>query len=133
MNEIQRLKQQNELLHQMLEREQADAERARGDLVRRVSTMLEDYSRQRDANLRKAFGAMQDSSAHSEKQWSRLANEQGAKLDVQMQESKDTIALIQRRRQEGKRKPGCSKMPQLRQEDMKSPKPCGLREVQRPP
>lgn len=103
-DEIQRLKQHNDLLHQMLEREQAEAEQSRDDLVRRVSSMLEDYSRQRDSSLRKAFDSMQQSSVQSETQWTRLAVDQGEKLDQQMQSNKDAIALVQRRRQEGKRK-----------------------------
>ncbi|KZV84431.1 kinesin 2 [Exidia glandulosa HHB12029] len=102
--EIRRLKQQNALLLQMLEKEQVEAERSRNDLVRRVSTMLEDYTRQRDTSLRKAFSAMQDGTAVGEKQWARLASEQGSKLDAAVQNSQEAVANVQRRRQEGKRK-----------------------------
>jgi len=88
----------------MLEREQIESERARGDLVKRVSGMLEDYTRARDTNLRKAFSAMQEATATSERQWEQLGQEHGAKLDAHVEEGKDTAALIQRRRQDGKRK-----------------------------
>ena len=79
----------------MLEKEQTESERSRNDLVRRVSTMLEDYSRQRDASLRKAFSSMQDSTAVSEKQWTRLASEQSSKLDAAVHESQEAVALVQ--------------------------------------
>ncbi|KAH7107567.1 kinesin-domain-containing protein [Auriculariales sp. MPI-PUGE-AT-0066] len=103
-DEIRRLKRQNASLTQLLEREQSDAERTRNDLVRRVSGMLEDYSRGRDASLRKAFTAMEESTVLTEQQWDRFTTEQTAKLDAHVKEGQVTSALIQRRRQDGKRK-----------------------------
>jgi kinesin family protein 11 len=88
----------------MVEREHAEAERSRHDLIRRVSGMLEDYSRARDASLRKTVATIEEGSAASEKQWSHLIDEQGTRLDARVAEGAEALQQFQRRKHEGKRK-----------------------------
>ena len=51
-NEIARLKKQNAHLSEMLEAERKESHKARDNLLKRITTMLSDYSEGRDKGLR---------------------------------------------------------------------------------
>ncbi|GJJ12126.1 hypothetical protein Clacol_006367 [Clathrus columnatus] len=64
--EIQRLKSQNKILSRLLQSERTKAERARNDLVQRISTLLGEFVDDRDRDLREVVSEVQNSTSQSE-------------------------------------------------------------------
>ena len=58
---VSHLKQQNEVLAQMLVNERKDAEMAKSDLIQRVSGLLGDFMQKRDESLRGSVESLQNS------------------------------------------------------------------------
>ena len=59
------LKHQNEILAQMLVNERKDAEKAKSDLIQRVSGLLGEFMQQRDESLRQSVESLQNSNAEA--------------------------------------------------------------------
>lgn len=60
------LKQQNEILAQMLVSERKEAEKAKSNLIQRVSDLLGEFMQKRDESLRQSVESLQDSNAEVE-------------------------------------------------------------------
>ncbi|KAJ7632641.1 kinesin 2 [Roridomyces roridus] len=64
--EIARLRSQNELLIRMVEEEKLKGEKAKDQLLQRVSGLLGEFTRERDRGLREAVGIIQDGNSKAE-------------------------------------------------------------------
>jgi kinesin family protein 11 len=64
--EMAHLKRQNELLAQMLVNERKQAEKAKADIVQRVSGMLGEFMQKRDDHLKESIGNLQESNREVE-------------------------------------------------------------------
>ncbi|CAK5277692.1 unnamed protein product [Mycena citricolor] len=64
--EITRLRSQNAMLTRLLDEERLRGEKAKDDLLQRVSGLLGDFTKERDRGLREAVGAVQAENAKAE-------------------------------------------------------------------
>jgi kinesin family protein 11 len=60
------LKEQNKILAQMLVNERKDAEKAKSDLIQRISGLLGEFMQKRDESLRESVESLQKSNAEAE-------------------------------------------------------------------
>ncbi|KAL4067644.1 P-loop containing nucleoside triphosphate hydrolase protein [Scleroderma citrinum] len=101
--EIARLQAQNTMLYQTLEAEKVKSEKAKDELVQRVSGLLGDYVASRDLELRDAFGVITKDNAKTEK----VINELGQRHERLMNDTAicgaELSASFQRRSVECKR------------------------------
>ena len=79
--EIARLKQQNTLLLQLLESEKVKADKAKDDLIRQISTLLGNFTAERDRSLRETFSEMADSNLSAQEGMELLGTMQGEAID----------------------------------------------------
>lgn len=63
--EVARLKEQNAQLTELLESEKRNAMKARDNLIKRVSSLLVDFTEERDRNLREVVSGMQESNTQA--------------------------------------------------------------------
>lgn len=101
--EIARLQAQNTMLLQTLEAEKVKSEKAKDELVQRVSGLLGNYVTSRDLELREAFGAITKENAKTEE----VVNEFGQRHERLMNDATargaDLSASFQRKTVECKR------------------------------
>lgn len=101
--EILRLQQQNALLTRLLEAEKAKADRAKDELIQRISGLLGDFTAERDRSLREAFSAMTDSNTAAEREMVQLGQEHGKRLEDVVGRGKQWSLDLEKRGAEGKR------------------------------
>ncbi|KZT67731.1 kinesin-domain-containing protein [Daedalea quercina L-15889] len=101
--EILRLQHQNALLIRLLEAEKAKADRAKDELIKRVSGLLGDFTAERDRSLREAFSAMTESNASAEQEMVRLGQEHGKRLEDAVGRGKQWSTELEKRGAESKR------------------------------
>ncbi|KAF8077927.1 kinesin 2 [Lyophyllum atratum] len=101
--EMNRLTQQNEALMKMLEVERLKGNKAKDELIQRVSGLLGDFTAERDRSLRDAVGVVQEGSRQG-KEKLKVFMEKHVEMTDQMESDGVEVAhLLQRRRGEGKR------------------------------
>ena len=71
--EITRLRQQNEMLSRLLENERLQGERAKDELIQRISGLLVEFTKERDRNLTDAVVALQESNGAAEEETKTLS------------------------------------------------------------
>jgi kinesin family protein 11 len=71
--EITRLRQQNETLSHLLESERLQSERAKDQLIQRISGLLVEFTKERDKNLTDAVVSLQTSNGKAEEDVKILA------------------------------------------------------------
>lgn len=76
--EIKTLKAQNELLERILEEESRKGERAKDELIQRVSGMLGEFVKERDRGLREAVGIVQTGNVKAEESMRTFERKHGA-------------------------------------------------------
>lgn len=101
--EVARLQQQNILLHRLLESEKVKADRAKDELLKRISGLLGSFTLERDRSLREAFAEMTESNANAEAGMQKLGKEQGQRLDAMIGKGTEWSATLNKRSGEGKR------------------------------
>lgn len=101
--EILRLQQQNAHLTRMLEAEKAEADRAKDELIKRISGLLGDFTAERDRSLREAFSAMTESNTAAEREMIQLSQEHGKQLEDVVGRGKQWSLDLEKRGVEGKR------------------------------
>lgn len=101
--EVTRLKQQNALLTRLLETERLKAERAKDELLKRISGLLNNFTLERDQSLREAFTEMTESNSTAEAGMLKLGKEQGQTLDAIVGKGNEWSTSLSRRAGEGKR------------------------------
>ncbi|KAH9951942.1 P-loop containing nucleoside triphosphate hydrolase protein [Amylocystis lapponica] len=101
--EILRLQQQNALLTRLLESEKQKVDRARDDLMKRISGLLGDFTADRDRSLREAFSEMSQSNAAAQEEMVQLGKAQGERLETVISRGREWSVDLERRGVEGKR------------------------------
>lgn len=101
--EIIRLQQQNALLNKLLESEKVKAERAKDELLQRISGLLGSFTLERDRSLREAFAEMTESNAAAEVGMEKLGKEQAQRVDAVLGKGAEWSASLTKRSGEGKR------------------------------
>jgi hypothetical protein len=101
--EVTRLQQQNALLTQLLESEKLKADRAKDELLKRISGLLGNFAMERDRSLREAFADMSESNVAAEADMVKLGKEQVQRLDAVIDKGIQWSTALDRRAGENKR------------------------------
>ncbi|KAJ6630825.1 kinesin motor domain-containing protein [Mycena sp. CBHHK59/15] len=101
--EMMRLRNQNELLAQMLEDEKLKGEKAKDELIQRVSGMLGNFTRERDQSLRKAVGIVQVESVKAEEGMRAFEKKHGDLAELMESKGKEVAQGMEKWGGEAKR------------------------------
>lgn len=101
--EITRLQAQNALLLRLLETEKVNTEKAKDELLQRISGLLGDYLATRDSGLREVFGIIAKGNGEAEEVVSKLVESHDRVMNDATARGADLSASFQRRRTECKR------------------------------
>jgi kinesin family protein 11 len=102
-SEMLRLRQQNEILTRLLESERIKADRAKDELIQRVSGLLGDFTRDRDKGLREAVGVMQQSNEEAREEMKVFDEKHGGAVVEMARRSVEVGGVLESRSAEGKR------------------------------
>ena len=101
--EITRLQEQNALLARLLESERTKSEKAKDQLISRISGLLGDFTAERDRSLRDAFEEMRDRNVIGEGMMEKCGNENGERIVGVIRAGEDWGNSLTKRGGEGKR------------------------------
>jgi len=101
--EIGRLQEQNVLLTRLLESERVKSEKAKDQLISRISGLLGDFTAERDRSLRVAFEEMHNRNVIGEGEMERCGNENGERIVNVIRAGEDWGSSLARRGGESKR------------------------------
>lgn len=101
--EIGRLQEQNTLLARLLESERLKSEKAKDQLISRISGLLGDFTVERDRSLRVAFEEMHNRNVIGEGEMERCGNENGERIVSVIRAGEDWNSSLARRGGESKR------------------------------
>ncbi len=101
--EIARLQQQNALLTSLLESERIQSDRAKEELVTRITSLLGNFNAERDRRLRETFSEMTESNATAEAGMKKLGKDQGQRLEAVIGKGREWGGALEKRAGEGKR------------------------------
>ena len=101
--EITRLRQQNEMLTRLLENERTQSERAKDELIQRVSGLLGEFTKERDRKLTEVVSALQRSNAGAEEGMQAFGNKHADLLVAMGKRGEKVGAILDKRSGEGKR------------------------------
>lgn len=102
-SEVARLQQQNLLLARLLEQEKQNADRARDELIQRVSALLGDFATERNRSLKESFSEMTQSNAMAKEEMVQLGQVQGQHLDGVMTQGTEWNTSLDKRVAENKK------------------------------
>lgn len=86
-----------------MESEKVKSERAKDELIKRISGLLGDFTAERDRSLREAFSEMGDSNTSAEKGMVKLAQQQGEQIEQVIAGGKEWAGTLDKRRTDLKR------------------------------
>lgn len=101
--EIGRLQEQNALLTRLLESERVKSEKAKDQLISRISGLLGDFTVERDRSLRVAFEEMHNRNVIGEGEMEKCGNENGERIVGVIRAGEDWGSSLTRRGGESKR------------------------------
>ena len=101
--EITHLREQNELLTRLLQSENAKAEKAKDELIQRVSGLLGDFTAARDESLRAAVSQVADRNLEAEAGMAKFESEHGEIMDSMVSGGNASQVIFDRKGKEGKR------------------------------
>jgi kinesin family protein 11 len=101
--EIGRLQEQNALLARLLESERMKSQKAKDQLISRISGLLGDFAAERDQSLREAFEEMHNKNLIGEGEMEKCGNENGERMVNVIRAGEDWSGSLTRRGGEGKR------------------------------
>ncbi|KAJ7343439.1 kinesin 2 [Mycena albidolilacea] len=101
--EITRLRSQNEHLTRMLEEERLRGEKAKDELLQRVSGLLGDFTKERDRGLREAVGIVQAANVKAEEGMRVFERKHGDIAEVIEAKGKEVARSVEKRGGEAKR------------------------------
>ena len=101
--EICRLQEQNALLGRLLESERGKSEKAKNQLISRISGLLGEFTAERDRGLREAFEEMKNKNSIGEGEMERCGNENGERIANVIRAGEDWGSSLTRRGDESKR------------------------------
>lgn len=101
--EIGRLKHQNEALIKMLNTEKTKGDKARDELLRRVSSLLGEFTAERDQSLRETANAVLESNHEAEEEMKEFAKNHGESMEKMKNVGVMVSKQLEQQRREGKR------------------------------
>ncbi|KZT26445.1 kinesin-domain-containing protein [Neolentinus lepideus HHB14362 ss-1] len=101
--EVARLREQNATFAKLLESERAKGQRAKDELLERVSGLLSSFAAERDRSLRESFEQLQTENTAAEARTTRLGDDVGSKAEERFATGKEWRVSLERRQAEGKR------------------------------
>lgn len=101
--EIARLREQNALLAKLLESEKIKAEKAKGELIQRVSGLLGEFTSARDRSLREAVSYVQAGNEKAEKEMLIFGTKQGEIMEELLVQGNESAVSFEKRGADGKR------------------------------
>ena len=101
--EIARLRGQNTILTKLLESEKIKAERAKDELIQRVSNLLGEFTSARDRSLREVVSNVQAQNAKAEAEMQQFGTAHGEMMDEIMARGGESAVSMETRSTEGKR------------------------------
>jgi kinesin family protein 11 len=101
--EVSRLREQNAHLTKLLESEKIKAEKAKDELIQRVSGLLGEFTSARDRSLREVVSQVQAGNAKAETQMLQFGTKHGEVMDGMVARGRDSTVSMERRGTEGKR------------------------------
>lgn len=101
--EVVRLQQQNALLARLLEQEKQNADHARDELIKRVSTLLGDFAAERNRSLKESFSEMTQSNAAAQEEMVQLGKVQGQHLEGVITQGAEWSTSLEKRVAENKK------------------------------
>ncbi|KAJ6496722.1 kinesin 2 [Mycena vitilis] len=94
--ELVRLRKQNELLARMLEDEKLRGEKAKDELLQRVSGLLGDFTKERDRGLREAVGIVQSANVKAEEGMKGFERKHGHIVDTMEANAKEVTRGVEK-------------------------------------
>ncbi|KAJ7235473.1 P-loop containing nucleoside triphosphate hydrolase protein [Mycena haematopus] len=94
--EITRLRNQNQLLTRMLEEERLRGEKAKDELLQRVSGLLGEFTKERDRGLREAVGIVQAANVKAEEGMKALEREHGDLAEAMEAKGKEVARGVEK-------------------------------------
>jgi len=101
--EIGRLREQNTLLTKLLEAEKLKAEKAKDELIQRVSGLLGEFTSARDRSLREAVSHVQAGNAQAEEEMVQFRKKHDEMMAGMVARGGESAVSMERRSTEGKR------------------------------
>jgi len=102
-NEVTRLRQQNEILAILLETERARGNKAKDELIQRVSNLLGDFTQERDTALTESIAAIQGSNVKGGETMRSFGDGLTQLTSGMSRRSEKAIGVLEKRSGEGKR------------------------------
>jgi kinesin family protein 11 len=94
--EMTRLRNQNELLTRMLEDEKLRGEKAKDELLQRVSGLLGEFTKERDRGLREAVGIVQAGNVKAEEEVKVFERKHGEIVDTMEAKGKEVAKGVEK-------------------------------------
>ncbi|KAJ7774581.1 kinesin-domain-containing protein [Mycena maculata] len=94
--EMTRLRNQNELLGRMLEEQKLKGEKAKDELLQRVSGMLGEFTRERDRGLREAVGIVQNGNIKAEEGMKVFERKHGEIVETMENKGKEVARGVEK-------------------------------------
>jgi kinesin family protein 11 len=101
--EIGRLREQNTLLAKLLESEKLNGEKAKDELIQRVSSLLGEFTSARDRSLREAVSHIQSGNTKAEAEMLQFGKKHDDTVDSLVAKGKQSAVSTEGRGAEGKR------------------------------
>lgn len=101
--EITRLREQNALLTKLLESEKVRAEKAKDELIQRVSGLLGEFTSARDRSLREAVSYVQAGNEKAEKEVVLFGTKHSQVMEGLVARGNESAVSFEKRGAEGKR------------------------------
>ncbi|TFK54864.1 kinesin-domain-containing protein [Heliocybe sulcata] len=101
--EVARLREQNTTFAKLLESERNKGQRAKDELLERVSGLLSSFAAERDRSLRESFQALQAQNTAAEALTAQLGDEVGCKAEERAATGKEWRGSLETRQVEGTR------------------------------
>lgn len=101
--EIRRLQEQNAYLVSLLETEKVKSERAKDDLIKRISGLLGEFVNERDRSLREAVTDISESNERGEEVMVQFGEDHGKKVEGIVTRAQEWAPVLSKKGGEGKR------------------------------
>jgi kinesin family member 11 len=102
-DEIARLKDQNSYLAQLLQTERAKSERAKDELIKRISGLLGDFVSERDRSLRESFADVSEGNEKTQSVLTDFNEEHAQRVDGVVSRGQEWSVGLEKKAGENKR------------------------------
>ncbi|KAI0054098.1 kinesin-domain-containing protein [Auriscalpium vulgare] len=101
--EVRHLREQNARLVQLLQSEKGKSDRAKDELIKRVSGLLGDFVSERDRSLREVFADLQDGNSKAEGVMSQFAGDVTQRIDGAISRGQECSGALEKKGESSKR------------------------------